>query len=86
MTERIGRARSGRSSRNSSQERLDNPKLKALMEALDRFSDAYAIVETACIAMEAGDDYPPELSALRSGVRMLDAVYDEFDGAINAID
>lgn len=51
-------------------------------EILGRFSDARAIIETACRAMEHGDDYAVETSALRSGLIMLDAVYEELDFAI----
>lgn len=56
-----------------------------LSEILGRFSDANAVVETACRAMESGEDYTVEMSALRSGLRMLAEVYDDLDRAITTL-
>lgn len=57
----------------------------SLAELLGRLSDARAVIETACRAMENGDDYTVEMSALRTGLKMLDEVYDELDLAITTL-
>jgi len=53
---------------------------------LGRFSTARAVIETACRSLETGERHTEETTALRVGLTMLDAAYNEFDFAIDAID
>jgi hypothetical protein len=60
--------------------------LSHLNDILDRFGRALAIVTVSRIAIEASEKLAQEACALRQGIAGLDAVYNELDLAIGAID
>jgi hypothetical protein len=43
------------------------------------------VIATTCRSLENSDDYTQETSALRIGLRLFDAAYNELDQAINRL-